>query len=76
MPATTSSPQHTGSAAPDELDRILDYDDAVNDFLQDLPLRETGQNDAPARDQNPPDEDQEVQVKKKRKPVPKLDENL
>lgn len=61
----------------DDLDKLLDFDDAVEDFLNDIPARDTNstnnQNNT-AQDQ-PRDEDQEVQVKKKRAPVPKLDEN-
>lgn len=61
----------------DDLDRLLDFDTAVDDFLNDIPMRngntETTQDNATS--EQPRDEDQEVQVKKKRKPVPKLDES-
>lgn len=72
MPSAISPNPRAGSAQPDELDRLLDYDDAVEDFLNDVPIRG---NDTATAEQPPRDEDQEVQVKKKRAPVPKLDEN-
>jgi replication fork protection complex subunit Csm3/Swi3 len=60
---------------PDELDRILGYEDDVQDFMKDLPLPENpdvGSNSRSARQTH--DEDQEVQIKRKRNPIPKLDE--
>ena len=68
MPAATSD--HT--AGGDDLDNLLDYDGAVEDFWKDLP--ET--NGANANDNNEPEKnmDEEVKVTKKRKPNPKLDQ--
>jgi len=61
---------------PDDLDNIFsnDYDTAVNDFLQDIPINNTSSannvllNPAPAKDI-----DEEITVKRKRAPNPKLD---
>lgn len=70
MPATSSP----GRA--DDLDDILDYDDAVNDFWKDLP---DANNDGTNKTNNQPAEetnmDEEVKVTKKRKPNPKLDQD-
>ena len=70
MPATSSP----GRA--DDLDDILDYDDAVNDFWKDLP---DANNDSINKTNNQPAEetnmDEEVKVTKKRKPNPKLDQD-
>jgi len=68
MPAATSD----HSAGRDDLDNLLDYDGAVEDFWKDLP--ET--NGANANDNNEPEKDidEEVKVTKKRKPNPKLDQ--
>ena len=66
------------SADPDDLDRLHEYDAAVEDFLNDIPLGNQNQeNEAPASRaiSEPKDEDEEVQVKRKRRPVPKLDED-
>ncbi|KAF1826822.1 Swi3-domain-containing protein, partial [Dissoconium aciculare CBS 342.82] len=60
----------------DELDRIIDYEDTVQDFMKDLPLPENpnvGANGGPQRETR--DEDQEIQIKRKRNPIPKLDED-
>ncbi|KAF7187804.1 Chromosome segregation in meiosis protein 3 [Pseudocercospora fuligena] len=73
MPSAVSPNPRAGAAQPDELDRLLDYDAAVEDFLNDIPVRGNEQN--AATEEQPRDEDQEVQVKKKRQPIPKLDEN-
>lgn len=73
MPSATSPNPRAGSAPPDELDRLLDYDNAVEDFLRDIPVGNL--NDQTTTEQPPVDDDQEVQVKKKRRPNPKLDEN-
>ena len=75
MPSAVSPNPRAGSAPPDELDRLLDYDNAVDDFLRDLPIDNGDQANNTTTDQQARDEDQEVQVKKKRAPVPKLDEN-
>lgn len=60
----------------DDLDKLLDFDGAVEEFLNDIPARNTNgnSNQNNAAQEQPRDEDQEVQVKKKRAPVPKLDE--
>lgn len=73
MPSAVSPDPRAGSAQPDELDRLLDYDAAVEEFLNDIPVRNNEQNQT--TEEQPRDEDQEVQVKKKRQPIPKLDEN-
>lgn len=74
MPAAVSPDRGTSFDQPDDLDRLLDLDNAVEDFMRDMPQ---GSEDHDTANQNEtrPDEDQEVQVKKKRTPVPKLDEN-
>ena len=76
MPSAISPNPRTGSAAPDEIDNLFNYDDAVEDFLKDIPL---GKGDTQtinnAQQEAPKDIDEEITVKKKRKPVPKLDEN-
>jgi replication fork protection complex subunit Csm3/Swi3 len=64
-----------GSHTDDELDRLLDMDNAVDDFLNDVGVRSGEQGNSRAPQPETRDEDQEVQVKKKRNPVPKLDEN-
>lgn len=65
------------ATGPDELDALLDsrqdYDNAVDDFMRDLPEPNTDRNNDFAQER-PRDVDEEVQVRKKRKPVPKLDE--
>ena len=61
---------------PDDLDNIFsnDYNTAVNDFLQDIPINNTSSaknvllNPAPVKDI-----DEEITVKRKRAPNPKLD---
>lgn len=75
MPSTVSPNPRAGSPAPDELDRLLDYDNAVEDFLRDIPVGQNDQNNSAPAEQPAVDDDQEVQVKKKRRPIPKLDEN-
>ena len=69
MSAATSD-RPTGG---DDLDYLLDYDGAVEDFWKDLPETNVGNandtNDAPEKDM-----DEEVKVTKKRKPNPKLDQ--
>ena len=64
------------SAQADDLDQLLDYDTAVADFLKDIP----GGNPQPVTNSATAqtfdhDEDQEVKIKKTRKPVAKLDED-
>lgn len=75
MPSAVSPNPRARSAQPDELDRLLDFDNAVEDFMNDMPMRDSRQEEVNAAEQPQRDEDQEVQVKKKRQPVPKLDEN-
>ncbi|KAK4495736.1 hypothetical protein PRZ48_013004 [Zasmidium cellare] len=75
MPSAASPNPRAGSAQPDELDRLLDYDNAVENFMRDMPIGNDNQNNQATTEQPAVDDDQEVQVKKKRKPVPKLDEN-
>ena len=77
MALTVPSVQSPGPEAsgPYPPENILNYDAAVDDFLADLPLNEDAQNGfniaQPAKDI-----DEEITVKKKRKPVPKLDADL
>lgn len=72
MPAAVSPNPRAGSAGPDDLDNLLDYDDAVNDFFKDLPGNdEQSTSNAPAEPAK--DIDEEIKVTKKRKPNPKLD---
>lgn len=65
------------ATGPDELDTILDnqqnYDNAVDDFMRDLPEPNIDRNNDFAQERSR-DVDEEIQVRKKRKPVPKLDE--
>lgn len=74
MPSAVSPNPRAGGAPPDALDNLLDYDAAVEDFMNDIPIHNTEQN-ATTTDNQTRDEDQEVQVKKKRQPIPKLDDN-
>ncbi|EME77418.1 uncharacterized protein MYCFIDRAFT_83337 [Pseudocercospora fijiensis CIRAD86] len=74
MPSAVSPNPRAGPAQSDDRDRLLEYDAAVEDFLNDIPIRGNEQNPN-ATEERPRDEDQEVQVKKKRQPIPKLDEN-
>ncbi|KAM0721208.1 hypothetical protein Q7P37_003495 [Cladosporium fusiforme] len=72
MPAAASREHQDGAAGPDDLDALLDYDEAVDDFWKDLPdANSNNANDAP---QAQKDMDEEVKMTKKRKPNPKLDE--
>ncbi|SMR50014.1 unnamed protein product [Zymoseptoria tritici ST99CH_3D1] len=74
--AYAASPNaNAGATTNDELDRLLDMDNAVDDFLNDIGVRAGEQGNTRATEPAARDEDQEVQVKKKRNPVPKLDEN-
>lgn len=79
MPSAVSPNARAGSAGMDDLDQLLDFDNAVDDFLNDVPARNSNSNSngnpGNAAPEQPRDEDQEVQVKKKRTPAPKLDEN-
>ncbi|KAK5137493.1 hypothetical protein LTR08_008471 [Meristemomyces frigidus] len=60
-----------GSTAPHD----INYDQEVDDFLRDLPLNADGVNNNNANGQPAQDVDEEIKVRKKRNPVPKLDEN-
>ncbi|KAK5169470.1 chromosome segregation in meiosis- protein [Saxophila tyrrhenica] len=62
-------------ATPDDLDNLFNYDKAVDDFLKDLPI-DKDQNHTTAANEPTKNIDEEITVKKKRKPVPKLDESL
>ena len=73
MPAAVSPNARAGSAGPDDLDNLLDYDGAVQDFWKDLPDARNG-NAQDAVNEAPKDMDEEVRVTKKRKPNPKLDD--
>ncbi|KAK3708665.1 chromosome segregation in meiosis-related protein [Vermiconidia calcicola] len=77
MPSAAAPNPRVGSAGPDDLDRLFNYDDAVQDFLTDIPLNNDQEktNNAAPQDSSK-NIDEEVVIKKKRKPVPKLDENL
>lgn len=71
MPSAIAAGQQ--AASPNRHGRP-NYDDAVDDFMRDLELdNDTNNPPAPAQDA-PKDIDEEVQVRKKRKPNPKLDE--
>lgn len=73
MAAARSSEQQGGAAAPDDLDNLLDYDEAVDDFWKDLPQNNGDNANNAAEPQN--DMDEEVKMTKKRKPNPKLDQD-
>lgn len=73
MPAPTSPEHRGGAAAHDDLDNLLDYDEAVDDFWKDLPdTNGSNTNNAPEAQK---DMDEEVKMTKKRKPNPKLDQD-
>lgn len=74
MPAARP-PQHRGSSpGPDDLDNLLDYDGAVEDFWKDMP-EANGDNADESNNAPVKDMDEEVKVTKKRKPNPKLDQD-
>ena len=76
--ASALSPHHRrDSTGADDLDKLLDYDNAVDNFMRDIPVggNEPQSNNVAAAAEQARDEDQEVQVKRKRRPVPKLDES-
>lgn len=75
MPAAVSPHRRADSSGPDDLDKLLDYDNAVDDFLRDIPIGGNDSQNNITITEQPRDEDQEVQVKRKRRPVPKLDED-
>ena len=75
MPSATDTNSTTASAAPVDIDNLFNYDDAVEDFIKDLPLDKENTNNTITAAQEPTkDIDEEITVKKKRKPNPKLDE--
>nr|POE89775.1 chromosome segregation in meiosis protein 3 [Quercus suber] len=67
MPAATSPSRHESHAER----RSHEYDDAVDDFFRDIPMNTTTDQVEPVKDV-----DEEVKIRKKRTPVPKLDETL
>lgn len=70
MPSAVSPNPRTGSAGSDEnRNTAQNYDDAVDEFLRDLPLGDGANNAVPPVK----DIDEEITIKKKRKPVAKLD---
>jgi replication fork protection complex subunit Csm3/Swi3 len=79
MPSAVSPNPRAGSPAQDDIDNLFNYDDAVDDFLKDLPLDKSNANSSNniSTAQEPAKNiDEEITVKKKRKPNPKLDEPL
>ncbi|OQO10399.1 hypothetical protein B0A48_03695 [Cryoendolithus antarcticus] len=72
MPTAVQPNPRAGAAAPDELDNLLDYDNAVQDFWKDLPDAGNRNAEEPVHQQR--DMDEEIVVTKKRKPNPKLDD--
>ena len=74
MPSAVSPNPRAGSAAPDDVDNLFNYDDAVEDFLKDLPIDKSHSNDNFTAQEPAKNIDEEITVKKKRKRVPKLDE--
>lgn len=74
MPAATTSHGRGSSAVPDDLDDLLDYDEAVQDFWKDMP-EANGDNANESNNAPEKDMDEEVKVTKKRKPNPKLDQD-
>ena len=76
MPTAVAPNHRAGSAAPDDLDNLFNYNDAVEDFLKDIPLgKENAQSNDNTAQGLAKDIDEEITIKKKRKPNPKLDEN-
>lgn len=81
MSSVAAKYQRAGSTGPDDLDNLFNYDNAVEDFLKDLPNGDNNNNDPPdtagaSKRQADNDElDKEIKEVKKRKPVPKLDED-
>lgn len=74
MPAATSPHRGGSSPGPDDLDNLLDYDGAVEDFWKDMP-EANGNNANESNNALEKDMDEEVKVTKKRKPNPKLDQD-
>jgi replication fork protection complex subunit Csm3/Swi3 len=77
MPSAVSPNPRAGSPAQDDIDNLFNYEDAVDDFLKDLPLDKGNDSNNISTAQEPAKNiDEEITVKKKRKPNPKLDEPL
>lgn len=82
MPSAVSPGHQATSAADDDIDNLFNYDDAVDDFLKDLPTNNgsdeqnnnTASNSRRDRDASN-DMDEEIKVTRKRAPAPKLDDN-
>ncbi|KAK4547617.1 hypothetical protein LTR36_000574 [Oleoguttula mirabilis] len=72
MPTATAPNARAGSTAPEESDNRFNFDQEVDDFMRDLPIGNEASNDNAA--QPAKDVDEEIKVRKKRMPVPKLDE--
>lgn len=74
MPSAVS--QDVGTGPSDDLDNLVDnYDQAVNDFLRDLPIERNKDGNATlAPEKQVKDVDEEIKVRKARRPNPKLDE--
>ena len=63
MPAATASHDRGSSADPDDLDNLLDYDEAVQDFWKDMP-EANGDNANESNNAPEKDMDEEVKVAK------------
>ncbi|KAK6422317.1 chromosome segregation in meiosis-related protein [Oleoguttula sp. CCFEE 5521] len=72
MPTAVQPNPRAGASTLDELDNLLDYDNAVQDFWKDLPDAGNRNADEPVQQQR--DMDEEIVVTKRRKPNPKLDD--
>ncbi|KAK5125675.1 hypothetical protein LTR85_011949 [Meristemomyces frigidus] len=73
MPTAAAPNPRAGSAAPENNDNAFNFDQDVDDFWRDLPVGNNGPSDNAA--QPAKDVDEEIKVRKKRMPVPKLDES-
>jgi replication fork protection complex subunit Csm3/Swi3 len=78
MPSAVSPNPRAATPSADDIEKLFNYDDAVDDFLKDLPLDKDAQHDTTTTtaQEAPKNIDEEIIVRKKRKPVPKLDEQL
>lgn len=74
MPTAVSPNPRAGASAPDDLDNLLDFDNAVQEFWRDLPDANNNSNSNDTTAQPTKDIDEEVKLTKKRKPNPKLDD--
>lgn len=72
LPPDTADPS---APALTDLDNLFNYDNAVDDFLKDIPINNTtaDNNDGPKTTAPVQDPDTEITIKKPRKPNPKLD---